>query len=173
MVLELLLFQLMFQIDSNLRCDMIYDFKISADYFQIYLEDSSAIDKDQFLWTDENIKNMFYSSRYLIVIGTVRDLEVPISIEICKTKPSLDFDVWDQINECGIDIASGNLFISGTTDFIEDFKRINLEPGLYGALLCYRGLNTISDDGLSGDDYYKVYLWKEAKLVPSKVLKQH
>ena len=41
----------------------------------------------------------------------------------------------------------------------------------YAAYVLYKGLTTLSEDGLDGDDYYKIILWPSDDAVDVTVLK--
>ena len=75
------------------------------------------------------------------------------------------------MNECTLDVQSGRIVIAGCTDYFPDAVRIEVFPGSYRARLYYGNLDALSDDGLDGDDHYKVVLWR-AEPGPVKVLKQ-
>ena len=68
-------------------------------------------------------------------------------------------DDWDQVSQCSIRIQTGHIIIAGCTDYFHDAKRIPVSLSTYQALVCYKGLNTISVDGLVGDDTYQIYLF--------------
>jgi hypothetical protein len=97
---------------------------------------------------------------------------VSATVEVQEATPqNEDFSIWDQINECSIDVPSGNLVIAGCTDYFPDAARIPLSPGHYGARIYYGQLDALSDDELDGDDHYRIVLWPSKKL-EMKVLKQ-
>jgi hypothetical protein len=49
---------------------------------------------------------------------------------------------------------------------------VTVAPGIYGVRALYKGLHTLSDDGLDGDDSYLVTLWPDANR-DLRVLKQY
>ncbi|MEV5479995.1 MULTISPECIES: hypothetical protein [Streptomyces] len=51
--------------------------------------------------------------------------------------------------------------------------RIPLTPGAYAARVYSRGLHTISEDGLDGEDRYHVVLWPTDEDHPAQVLKRY
>jgi hypothetical protein len=61
--------------------------------------------------------------------------------------------------ECSIDVASGRIVVAGCTDYFADAARLQVAPGIYRLRAQYGGLNTVSEDGLSGGDHYSVLLW--------------
>ena len=75
------------------------------------------------------------------------------------------------MNECDLAVQSGRVVIAGCTDYFPDAARIDLSPGQYRARVYYGKLNTLSPDGLDGNDHYKIVLWSTAP-GPLKVIKQ-
>ncbi len=153
---------------------MRYDYKIFADYSQVFVQDLAESNSSESLdWVEEDSDVMLLSRDNMVIVETLRSMEVPFSIEICQIRPEINQEEWDHINQCGIDIASGILKVSGTTDYEDDYHTIEIDRGLYGALICYGGLRTVSEDGLEGADHYKMYLWKEASRIEQSVIKQY
>ena len=72
-----------------------------------------------------------------------------------------------------VEVDYSNLYemISGDFDTESEMLRISLDKGVYGVFVCYKGLNTISQDGLAGDDSYHVFLWPTAEHIPKQVVK--
>jgi hypothetical protein len=89
-------------------------------------------------------------------------MDVPVVVEVTDEAPDDDFAEWDQINECSLDISSGRIAIAGCTDYFPDAARIVVPPASYRARVYYGGLDSLSDDGLEGDDHYRVVLWSAA-----------
>mgnify|MGYP007078463679 CR=1 FL=1 len=152
---------------------MTKEFLIFADYSMIFVKDFSVEENfDDIDWSDEDLKSFFYPLEKGFVIGTVRNMNVPFILEVHESKPILETTEWDHIVECSIDLVSGILSISGTSDYIDDYRKVELTTGLYNALICYAGLGTISEDGLEGNDFYKLILWKSNVFLLKTVIKQ-
>lgn len=49
--------------------------------------------------------------------------------------------------------------IAGCTDYFPDAMRIEVTPGTYRVRVCYGALDTLSANGLEGDDRYRLQLW--------------
>ncbi|MBN9080861.1 MAG: hypothetical protein BGP04_21540 [Rhizobiales bacterium 62-17] len=149
-----------------------YQFDLFADYFQLYLEDERAdIDRLSFDWNDEVLHRLFAIGEGFVMIGTVRNMTVPLTIEVLDNEPATDFETWDHVAECHLAVTSGRLVASGCTDYLPDAPRIEIEPGDYRVRLSYGDLNTLSEDGLEGDDHYRVQMWRAPPAAP-RVLKQ-
>lgn len=144
--------------------------KIFADYFQFYLLDQDAKLDFSDSWNAETVENHLAIIPGGIAVGTERNTFVPVTIEIRESAPSCNFDECDMVNECCIEIPSGKLAVMGCTDTLPQAVRIELEAGTYRARICYRKLDSVSQNRLEGDDSYKIVLWKGDAIAP-KVLK--
>jgi hypothetical protein len=149
-----------------------FHFELFADYFQFYLQDEQASGDLSDSWSPDAVKNLLALAPGTIGVGTVRNMTVPVTVETRETEPSNDdFNAWDHINECSIDVPSGRLVIAGCTDYFPDAARLSLEPGCYRARIYYGELDSLGEDQLEGNDHYKIVLWQVDKAEP-KVLKQ-
>lgn len=148
-----------------------HELELFADYFQFYLQDERVDGDLSDSWTDEAVANLLALAPGTIGVGTVRNMAVPVVVEIHDTRPSDDLAQWDHVTECSIDVPSGKLVVAGCTDYFPDARRITLEPGTYRARIFYGGLNALSEDGLDGGDHYRVVLWPGGPIEP-KVLKK-
>jgi hypothetical protein len=86
-------------------------------------------------------------------------MEVPVVVEVLESAPLETLDSWDHVVECSIDIPSGRMVVAGCTDYFPKARRIEVVPGTYRARVFYGQLNSLSEDGLEGDDHYRVALW--------------
>jgi hypothetical protein len=142
-----------------------------ADYFQFYLQDESAQESLADSWTDEATSRLLAVASGSIGVGTVRNMDVPVSVEVLEVEPALDAERWDHITQCSIDVPSGKLVIAGCTDYFPEAKRIRVSPGTYVARVSYGALTTLSEDRLDGADHYRVQLWPGRSAMPI-VIKQ-
>lgn len=137
----------------------IYEFELFADYYQFYLQDEQVDGNLSDSWTDEAVDRLLAIAPGTIGVGTVRNTDVPVTVEIRENAPDDNYQSWDQVNECSIKIGSGKIVIAGCTDYFPDASRIEVAPGLYRARIYYAQLAEISGDGLDGHDRYRVVLW--------------
>jgi hypothetical protein len=86
-------------------------------------------------------------------------MTVPVVLEIHSVEPPLDLNAWDHVTQCSIEVPSGRIVIAGCTESFPDAARIDVPPGVYQARVSYGALDALSDDGLDGDDHYRVQLW--------------
>ncbi len=148
-----------------------FEFKLFADYFQFYLQDERASGDLSESWTQEAVDRLLATAPGTIGVGTVRNMDVPVVVEIAEKSPDDDLVAWDHVNECSIDAPSGRLVVAGCTDYFPDAARIELPAGIYRARSYYGNLTSVSRDGLEGRDHYRLTLW-QASDEPLKVLKQ-
>lgn len=139
---------------------MEHRFELFADYFQFYLQDDDIRYGDlSNAWDEAAVEKMLALGPHTIGVGTVRNMTVPVTVVIVETMPDVAGSGFQRVNRCDINIATGCLVIAGCTDNWLECPRIELEPGVYDALVGYKGLDTLSDDGLEGNDSYHVFLW--------------
>lgn len=146
------------------------ELSLFADYFQFYIQDESADGNLSDAWTKEATDRLLAIAPGTIGIGTVRNMDVPVAVQILETEPDDDSSEWDYVVEASLDVASGRLVIAGCTDYFPDAQRIEVAPGGYRARVSYGALDTLSADGLQGDDHYRLQLWPAAS-TPVRVLK--
>ncbi len=148
-----------------------FEFTLFADYFQFYLQDEAVEGDLSEGWTQEAVDRLLAIAPGKIGVGTVRNMNVPVVVEIAEFAPDNDVSQWDRVNECDFEVQSSRVVIAGCTDYFPDAARIDLPPGSYRARVYYGKLKTLSPDGLDGDDHYKIVLWS-APSGPVKVIKQ-
>src|SRR5688572_6120135 len=137
-----------------------HELQLFADYHQFYIQDDdSRFGNLSEAWTDEATDQLLAVAPHVVGIGTVRNVEVPVTVEVHEKRPALDLAAWDQVNLASVQVDSGRLVVAGCTDYFPDAFRIKVKPGTYEVLVCYAGLRILSDDGLSGGDRYLVALY--------------
>ncbi len=148
-----------------------YSLEVFADYRQILLHDEKDDGDHSELWDDEVSKQMVVVSDGAVTMSTARDMDVPVEIVITDSEPSYIAGEWDHIVKCGLKLSSGNLVVRGVSDYLPNAKKIAVAPGQYTVWLLYGGLNTIDDDGLEGEDHYKVVLLRSESITELAILK--
>jgi hypothetical protein len=141
-----------------------------ADYFQIYLcdEDHPDLPDD---YTDEAIGRRLMAGPHAIIIHTARNMTVPVCVEWHHRRPAPDIDTYQHVVEAGFHCASGRLVLAGLTDNEQSSPRLAVTAGPLGMRVNFSGLDTLSDDGLEGDDRYLVQLWPGSEPEGVRVLK--
>lgn len=149
-----------------------FEYDIFADYHQFYLQDDdqSFGDLSQ-AWTEEATDRLLAVAPHVIGVGTVRNMEVPVSVVIHEAQPKIDPDKWDHITTASLKIDTGRIVVAGCTDYYPDAARIDVKPGIYEAIVCYANLASLSTDGLDGEDSYHVHLFP-GREIPPAILKR-
>lgn len=150
---------------------MLYNFTIFADYFQVYVADETMGLDYYDMWTDAAYEAMVAVASGMIGISTVRNMDVPVEVEVRESQPLDSFQDWDQVVDCSIETTSGKVAVGGP-GLDDEYPRITLEPGTYRARIFFADLDTLSPDGLEGDDRYRIILWP-GKTTLVTVLKKH
>ncbi|MCW2039077.1 hypothetical protein [Xanthomonas campestris] len=143
-----------------------YELQLFADYFQFYLQDEAADGDLSAAWDPAAVQSMFAVSTGVVGIGTVRNMDVQVTLDLLDSEPPSDFIHFDHVVEGSLHIKSGSLVVAGCTDYFQDAPRFNLAPGIYRVRLSASGLGTLSKDGLSGQDHYRVQLWQAPPIEP-------
>lgn len=149
-----------------------FHLEIFADYFQFYLQDEASSANLGDAWDTNATQRMFAVMDGAVGIGTARNMDVPVTLELLDRAPSRDFTRFDHVVEGSLVVSTGTLVVAGCTDYFPDAKRVSVEPGTYRVRLSSSGLDTLSEDGLEGEDHYLVQLWSDSPVEPT-VLKRH
>ncbi|WP_395942721.1 hypothetical protein [Brevundimonas sp.] len=134
-------------------------FDVFADYFQFYVCDAAYTTDTASLWVPETVDRMLATGPDLLGVGTARNMLVPVELQVLDREPSPDPDDWDGMLDCGLSLHSGALIVFGCTEEPAEAERIPVPAGDYGARVSCAGLDTLSEDGLDGDDRYRIQLW--------------
>ena len=148
-----------------------FQFELFADYFQFYLQDESVDGNLGDSWSDDAVRRLLAVAPGTVGVGTVRNMDVPVTVEVHQSEPEYDFADWDHVTECSMEITSGQIVIAGCTDYFPEAARIEVQPACYRVRVLYGALDTLSEDGLEGDDKYRVQLWTDSASDPC-VLKE-
>ncbi len=135
-----------------------HDLEIFADYFQFYVQDADTEENFDEGWTDETVAAMFVSKNTALAIGTARNMDVPVRLEIHESRPA-EPDGWERQNTAPLAVNSGRLQVIGCTDYGPDAFVASIAPGDYLVRVFYFDLETLSEDGLDGDDRYLIQMW--------------
>ena len=150
-----------------------HQFDVFADYFQFYLQDDDAQLGDlSEAWTPEAVARLLAVAAGAVGVGTVRNSNVPVTVEVHDSEPAAELQSWDHIAECDLKVTSGRIVVAGCTDYFPDAARISVPAGLYRVRACYGGLDSLSEDGVDGSDRYQVQIWPAPNPGPVRVVKQ-
>ena len=132
--------------------------EVFADYHQFYLWDRATNPLAPTDYTDQDVQNMVKVAPGVVVIQPVRNMTVPVNLEVHETEPECDATEWDHVVECSLDLPTGKLQVHECTG--GPVLDLDLDPGSYRVRALFAGLSTLSPDGLDGEDEYTVALWK-------------
>jgi len=146
-------------------------YELFADYHQVYIQDETVKGDLSDSWDAEAATRLVAIAPGTVGIATVRNTDVPVTLEIHPEEPPQDFDFWDHVAECSLSITSGRLVIAGCTDYFPDAARVDLPSGDYQVRVSFGSLTKLSQDGLDGEDHYRVQLWL-GSTTPPRTVKQ-
>ncbi|MFL6710493.1 MAG: hypothetical protein ACJ8HI_20005 [Massilia sp.] len=139
-----------------------YELMLFADYHQFYIQDENVDGNLSDAWTDEAAGRLLAVAPGTVGIGTVRNVDVPVTIAVLEREPVFDAAKFDQVVECSIMVQSGAIVAAGCTDYFPGAARIKVPPGPYRVRASFESLDSVSADGLEGNDHYHLQLWPAA-----------
>ena len=142
---------------------MRYEFELFADYFQIYLRDVESKDDTSEIWSEEALSSKLGIMPNTLAVGTFRNVDVLLAVEVYDTKPDITLEEWDHIAIGYFTITSGKCAVFGCTDYFPDARKIDIKPGHYSVYSLAKGLDTITDESQDADDFYEVLLWPSSE----------
>ena len=132
-----------------------------ADYFQVHVWDDGCEDDLGAAWTEEAVSRGLAVDDGIVGVGTARNVEVPVTVTVSSMPPEMQGDA-DSVVEADLECNSGRVVVMGCTDYGPDALRIHVPPGWYRVRASARGLRTVRENGLEGDDEYRIDLWPSA-----------
>jgi hypothetical protein len=132
--------------------------RVMADYYQFYVSDpvlSGGVAPEE--WSARDVDNRAMAVRGIVVICPLRNMEVPVEVGIWDEEPHTIFANWQHIVEAPL-TTRGRIEIEGCLG--GNMASFEMEPGEYTVRALFRGLDTLSEDGLQGRDYYEIQIWK-------------
>ena len=136
----------------------VFEALIFADYHQFYL--TSVGNEPDYAddITDATMTERIIARDDVLVIFAARNMDVPVAVELHDSEPALNLSEADHIVDAGLN-SSGTLLIAGCTDYLPDAAQLDAPTGDLKARVLFSGLDTLSEDGLEGEDRYRVQLW--------------
>jgi hypothetical protein len=132
--------------------------RVFADYNQFYVWDPEFCGQQApEVWSEQDVVNRIKAAEGVVVICPLRNMEVPVEISVFDSAPDFLTSEWNHIAEAPLQIQSGVIEIEECTG--GTLARITVAPGDYTLRALFRGLGTITEDGLDGKDQYLVQLW--------------
>lgn len=137
----------------------VHRLEVFADYHQFYVCDGAELADTSLIWSDDTVERMLAVAPGLVAVGTARNMTVPVVLELLDAAPAGDFAEWERVIDCGLAVPSGRVAVAGCTDYFPDCPRFDVAAGDYRARVSYAGLDSLSEDGLEGEDRYRIQLW--------------
>ncbi|MFD4190743.1 hypothetical protein [Amycolatopsis thermoflava] len=145
---------------------------VFADYNSFIVRDESNDPTLSFDFTDATTADLVATEQGVLGVGTARRVEVPVILDVRRSEPDDSLDDWDHVTEGSVSAPTGRL-VATSDDDPDDMPVTEVPPGDYAARIYYRGLRTISSDGMHGDDLYRVVLWPGAPRAARVVKRFH
>lgn len=146
----------------------VHHITIFADNFQFMLQDLLEDCEFPEDWNDSLLTRLFSCGNKIIGIGTVRDLDCDLTLEVYADRmderlqqQDPEMNQYDHVAQCNIEIPSGKLLVTGCTTNLEDCTKIEVIPGQYGVRIFWSNLSNTDALGFEGDDTYLVQLWPD------------
>jgi hypothetical protein len=139
-----------------------YKFELFADYFQLYLMDAEADVDTSDVWTEDALAIKLGILPSTLAIGTFRNVDVPLEIEVHESEPKINLEEWDHASIGHLTVKSGKCAVFGCTDYLPDATKIEIIPGMYSVYSLAKGLDSITEEWEDADDFYKIVLWPSA-----------
>jgi len=135
-------------------------FEVFADFHQFLARDADADWQDLAdRWTPDAVDASFVQGDGYVAVGTARDMIVPVTVRLLSGGGSVtDQGTWDGCREGELAVLSGRLIVQGVTDNGASGGIVHVPPARYRVRVRFGGLDTISEDGLRGDDHYAIEL---------------
>ena len=134
------------------------NFDVFADFHQFLVRDAAANwDHLADQWSAEAVDDMYVQGEGYIAVGTARNMPVPVTVRIVDLLREPE-GTWDRSRNGTLRIMSGELVVEGVTDNGASGGRLRVPVGDYAVRVLYGGLETLSQDGVEGDDRYVVEL---------------
>ncbi|NJL02496.1 MAG: hypothetical protein HC910_18790 [Spirulinaceae cyanobacterium SM2_1_0] len=149
---------------SSVRLDVF------ADYNQFYIWDPDLPDvmapED---YTDQDVSNRVKVCSGVVVVQPVRNMTVPVEIQIYDADPEFHFNEWQHIVEAPLQLTKGRIEIHECTGgSLASLPAPSLNC-MVRAL--FKGLDTLSENGLEGKDFYRVQIFP-SDIIELRIIKQ-
>jgi hypothetical protein len=136
---------------------IVHRFEVFADYHQFYLWDAGVAPDAPTDYVDDDAVRMVKVAPHIVVIQPVRNMVVPVEVQLHARDPGYDPHAWDHVAECALDLPTGQLQVHECTG--GPVLDLAVTPGTYRVRAAFAGLHTLSADGVDGDDRYTLVLW--------------
>ncbi|HEX3780320.1 MAG TPA: hypothetical protein VHX38_11680 [Pseudonocardiaceae bacterium] len=151
----------------------IGEFTVFADYNMFFLlADMTEVPHLNSGFIDRLLTDLIAAAPGAVIVGTARRMEVPVNVCLCPEVQEGPEDTWDHVAEASIRTDTGIIHLVGDASNPDDDISLTIPPGTYRVRVCSSGFDTLSEDGLDGDDQYRLVLWPAAAQ-PARVVKRY
>jgi hypothetical protein len=133
---------------------------VFADYHQFYLADGGTQWSAPVDWSDDDLQNGGKATDSVVAVAPARNMNVPVEVEVFDEVQAVELQEFDHVFSCSLLLPTGHLQLHECTG--PERLYLSVPSGQYVVVVLFRGLAIISDDGLEGEDSYKVMLWPAA-----------
>ncbi len=156
---------------------MKHSFNFQTQYNQFYIvdkENKSEFDPGSY-WSEEAYDAKLALANGFAAIGTHSYGNIKGEIELLQTPPEhIDYKLFDNIVEGGINISSGELQILDCPNSEVEFS-LKVHPGKYRLRVYGSNFASVKEPDLPHDtdnDFYRIEIWPDSNM-DRKILKQH
>lgn len=131
--------------------------QVFADYHQFYVQDGGVSPDAPTVWSEEDVARRVKVAANVVVVCPVRNMSVPVEVEVATAEPSVDLGAFDHVAQCSLSLPTGYLQLHECTG--GELLRLSVAPGTYSVLVLFSALGSLDESGLEGRDSYRVVLW--------------
>jgi hypothetical protein len=131
---------------------------VFADYHQFYIWDPDLPEvAAPEHYTDADLENRVKTGPGVVVIQPIRNMTVPVDVEIFDADPDYHINEWQHIAEAPLTVTNHRIEIHECTGGSLALLPAPARHCTVRAL--FKGLDTLSENGLKGSDIYQVQIF--------------
>lgn len=138
----------------RLRCQL----SVTSEYRRFQVRDFEASELSG-EWTEQVLADRAKVSAGFIVVYPERDGRLPVEVSLWSEAPTVMFNHWQHVFEAPL-VSTGRIVIEDWD--AQEQATFAVDPGEYTVRVLFRGLETVSEDRFSGQDFYAIQIWKSA-----------
>lgn len=144
-----------------------HSFHISAEADAYCLLDRGQDDSLELAWNDDFHQLGLGVEGGAAAARVARSMTVPVELNVFASEPDRPLGPWQHVVDGSIDVMSGELGVFGLVDPPDTIRWVPLAPGTWRVRTYAAGLDTLDEDGLTGDDHYCVDVWPGSPCAPT------
>lgn len=137
---------------------ILFEGTMLANHHQFFLADAKRWIEGPVEVQEEAMKERVVWKDDVLTVLPVRNMAVPVAVELHDEAPVLDLSVADHVVEAGLR-SSGRIIIAGYTDYQPAATRLSVPAGHLKARVVFTGLGTVNRRDRVNQDLYTVHLW--------------